>query len=261
MKYEIPEPDEREKIPYKARVAESIANAPGTWNYTKVEILDSEDKVIGSYERNYPSHAENTFAPFTLDGENWYALYSKNYTAVRIMELPSCKDIGGQENDGFGFCPTELFVPIISVSTYKGTFRIDRLNEDWPKFDSHINKFHTKAFVLGCIWGDDTSWKLRTIDLNKAIKGEVVSEEQFGYLEIFHSCSAKDIEVYEDSMPKSQDDLILENDVYIAKNPYIGYEIPSLVRTDDRFQYKEKPICYACGKPHKEEKTEDKGKP
>jgi hypothetical protein len=31
--------------------------------------------------------------PFMQDGR-WFALYTPDYAATRIMELPSCKDLG-----------------------------------------------------------------------------------------------------------------------------------------------------------------------
>jgi hypothetical protein len=64
---------------------------------------------IGEYERNYASMFD-TFYPFTR-GERELALYSQDYTATRVMELPSCVDLGGEEQNSFGFCPTQYYVP------------------------------------------------------------------------------------------------------------------------------------------------------
>ena len=64
---------------------------------------------IGEYLRNYSSFY-NTFHPFVQNGKE-YALYSKDYTATRVMELPSCQDIAGEDRNSFGFCPIDFYVP------------------------------------------------------------------------------------------------------------------------------------------------------
>lgn len=83
---------------------------PGCWNHNKVDVIERETgNVIGSYVRNYSS-MYRTFCPFKLRGK-WYALYSPNYVATRVMSLPDCTDIGGEGDDTFGFCPVDYFVP------------------------------------------------------------------------------------------------------------------------------------------------------
>lgn len=94
---------------FTARVIEKINNGKGYWESTLVGIFDG-DKKIGGYKRNYPNYATSTFYAFELN-DKWYALYSKDYTATRIMSLPDCQDIGGEEPNSLGFCPTEFYVP------------------------------------------------------------------------------------------------------------------------------------------------------
>lgn len=86
-----------------------IKNERG-WDHTLVEIYDGDAK-IGEYKRNYGSFAEATFCPFELDGV-WYALYSARYTKTRVMRLPECVDIGGEDSSPGGFCPVEYHVPV-----------------------------------------------------------------------------------------------------------------------------------------------------
>jgi hypothetical protein len=38
--------------------------------------------------------------------------------------------------------------------------------------------------VAGCVWGDDSSWKLQVFDLSKAAQGTITRSERFGYCEI-----------------------------------------------------------------------------
>lgn len=93
---------------YSARVLEKIETAPGFWRSLRVGVFDGETQ-IGEYARNYPSLFD-TFCPFERDGK-WYALYSRHYTATRVMSLPDCKDLGGEEPKASGFCPTSFLVP------------------------------------------------------------------------------------------------------------------------------------------------------
>lgn len=111
---------------------------PPYWDQLKVEIVRSSDGVVlGSYVRGYPSLFK-TFHPFELAGKS-LALYSPANTATRIMELPSCRDLGGEEPHSTGFCPVEYYVP--------------------PGKDF--------GFVAGCVWGDDSSWKIQFLDLSR----------------------------------------------------------------------------------------------
>jgi len=152
------------------------ANKAG-WDYSIVTIFDGAAE-IGSYERNFPSFGEQTFEPFEIDGA-WYALYSRHYTCTRVMSLPGCRDLGGEEPHAHGFCPVELYVP-----RYKSVVRINKNGEpseswkfedegekyDCDKTDSFGNPVTVGSwqslgigFVAGCLWGDDSSWKLEVL--------------------------------------------------------------------------------------------------
>ena len=120
---------------YKVKALKEINNGKGCWSYFDIGIY-KDIELIGQYRRNYHSMP---FAPFTKDGYD-YALYSMNYTATRIMSLPGCIDLGGENPKGNGFCPIELYVP-------------EKAN----------GKF---GFVCGCVWGCDSGgWYLEYIDL------------------------------------------------------------------------------------------------
>jgi len=48
-------------------------------------------------------------------------------------------------------------------------------------FTTEYAKF---GFVSGCRWGDDTSWKIRFLDLSKVKDGIVVADDRLGYVEL-----------------------------------------------------------------------------
>ena len=124
-----------------------------------MEILLDGEK-IGSYRRNYSSLFD-TCVPFFLDGRV-YALYSRDYTSTRLMRLPECEDIGGEEPHQDGFCPTSYYVPYDPAKGLLGRW----------------------GFICGCIWGDDTSWKIEYLDFSQAAEGILKREARFGYLEL-----------------------------------------------------------------------------
>lgn len=182
---------------YYARPIETIKSLPGCWDKFKIGVFrrnEDGDELIGDYNRNY--EFLDTFHWFTKDGKD-YALYSKEYTATRIMELPSCKDLGGEEPEGHGFCPVEFYVPsyvdraiIDKDPKFDGTkYRIYE-----PTIQEIADKDGSKAltglvhdpygFVAGCVWGDDTSWKIQHLDLSAADKGILKRDDRFGYIEL-----------------------------------------------------------------------------
>lgn len=147
-----------------------IKNRKGCWNSTKVEIFqhhDDEKKKIGEYIRNYGSRGEKTFCPFRQDDKE-FALISDHYTRTKVISLPDCKDVAEEPIDGFGFCPVEFYVP-------------DDDDEDvWV--DEGVNgRF---GFIAGCVWGDDSSWKIRFLDLSKIQEGIIENDCRFGYIEL-----------------------------------------------------------------------------
>jgi len=144
-----------------------VDHGPGVWATAEVSILEKTeggDVRIGGYARNH-SILYNTFVPFQKNGR-WYALYSRHYTATRVMELPSCKDLGGEDPDGSGFCPVDYYVPFDNQKVVRactgGSF----------------------GFVAGCIWGDDSSWKIQYLDLSRIEDGIIERKELFGYIEM-----------------------------------------------------------------------------
>lgn len=177
-----------------------VVNKPGTWNSTKVSIFRGED-LIGEYVRNYSSMATDTFYPFQV-GTEWYAMYSASYTATRVMKLHEdrIEDWCGEAPTAHGFCPTEFYVPKYNTSrlSYEhngekseyDSYTVDCdmeaqdfLNEQ--KVPDFVSVQYCKfGFLSGCVWGDDTSWKLRYIDLSQIPDKVLTITEKFGYWEL-----------------------------------------------------------------------------
>ncbi len=204
-------------------IARKIANLnePSTWTRIQVGVFvvrDGVESQVGEYIRNY--ELMQTFFHFQKNGKD-YALYSPHYTCTRLMELPSCRDLGGEEPAGNGFCPVEYYVPRYIEREYEGVdgkrhrysvidpqpknfepstnflYRLDPTTGERAKVETP-NSLVTPltcmpfGFVSGCVWGDDLSWKVQFLDLSQAAKGIISREERFGYLPLPDRLSLKD---------------------------------------------------------------------
>ena len=175
---------------------EAIANAPGTWDSTKVSIFRN-DLLIGEYIRNYPNFGTETFYPFMVDSQ-WYSMYSPHYTATRVLKLNdgSIEDWCGEAPSSAGFCPMEIYIPKYNHNQYKYDDElVDTYTVDCDISDSEFatsqnvadflsTKYCNFGFIAGCNWGDDTSCKLKYIDLENIDKKEIKIFDKFGYWEL-----------------------------------------------------------------------------
>lgn len=222
------------ECPYLAKVIEAIATRPGYGNHQKIGVFDG-DKQIGEYIRNYSSFMR-TFYPFQ-QGEQWFALYSPDYTSSRLMSLPDCKDIGGESRDTYGFCPVEFYVPettardvdasdpepvvanhqakiwatIVGRRYYwpddkdgpeynaereqaylKAKEESHAAHKAWDERHPYITRYAPWGFVSGCVWGDDTSWKIQFLDLSQASQGILKRDDRFGYIQLPSGITLKD---------------------------------------------------------------------
>ncbi len=153
-------------IVYDAKVINTINRGEKYWNSLEIGVfqshLDEETKeelayyMIGTYKRNY-SAFYNTFFPFERDGV-WYALYSRDYTCTRVMKLPECIDIGGEDPESCGFCPVDYFVP--------------KVKDVYMPF----------GFVAGCVWGDDSCQPSGTLVMIPTSGYKPQKEEACGYM-------------------------------------------------------------------------------
>lgn len=198
LKYKDPKinniPDDMLVAPYYAKVLKQLDYGQGYWKTLKVGVFKTGedgnlDIQVGEYVRNYHT-LYKTFYPFKRYGQ-WYALYSKDYTATRIMSLPDCKDIGGEEPKGNGFCPVEYYVPQVCQS------KVDENGKHhfWYEFAPF-------GFVSGCVWGDDSSWKVQYLDLTNLQKGEIKRDQRLGYIALPESVKLSDAfgdEIFDES--------------------------------------------------------------
>lgn len=181
---------------YHAKAA--VIPKVSSWDCSVVTIFDGASEV-GSYERSIGYFGEETFEPFEIDGA-WYALYSRDYTGTRIMSLPDCHDLGGEELNPHGFCPVELYVPryksVVTINKNEQRSESWQFGDDGERYDGDFTDSFggsvtvgpwqslTTGFVAGCLWGEDSSWKLQVIDLSRAKEGILARSERFGYLQI-----------------------------------------------------------------------------
>lgn len=149
------------------RIVAESDRPPGQWGESKIKVFSvegSKGTLLGGYTRNYPRFAIETFLPFSR-GNRDFALFSADYTCTRVMELPSCRDIGGEQPSSAGFCPVGYCVPEIYVS-------------ETSSRESDL------GFVSGCVWGDDSSWKVECLDLTRVSEGILKRDSRLGYFEL-----------------------------------------------------------------------------
>lgn len=188
---------------------------PGAWSVNEVSVLNNEKK-IGEYTRQYPSFTKETFFPFKKN-DKWYALVSAKYTCSEIMDLQTGKIIGGEEESPSGFCPVEFWVPkryLVTDKKYNISYYSYETDTDFYKEENDPNiiygdmEYAPFGFVAGCIWGDDSSWKIQMIDLKNADKGIIIRTDPFDYASMPHNLTLKNAIQIEDD----------DNDGYITFN-------------------------------------------
>jgi hypothetical protein len=169
-----PKPTPRERFSTK------VTEIPGegeTWGTIHVDILDSGGQVVAAYDRNYPTLYE-TFEPFR-QADRSFALISTDYTATSVMDLSSGQIIAAEEPHESGFCPVGFYVPdwwdINSDHVLPGS---SSWTSDYEQPDG------TFGFVWGCIWGDDSSWKVQYLDLSNVRDGKILRDDRFGYVKL-----------------------------------------------------------------------------
>lgn len=180
--------------PFSVQVLNAPAGKPGTWP-TKIVAVYRDGTLLGGYQRLYPSHATDTFAPFQWEGQ-WYALYSADYTCTRVLRLNehSLEDWCGEEPAGHGFCPVDYFLPQ-AFKVGKGEDELVNLEDrqtykDYAEFARDAEEYGEGlyypgfGFLCGCIWGDDGSWKLRYVDYTRVAEKQLLIDERFGYFEL-----------------------------------------------------------------------------
>ena len=132
------------------------------------------EQLVGKYVRSYPTFYR-TFFHFRRQGID-YALYSPHYTGTRILALPECADIGGETPKSMGFCPIDYYVPCF----------------DDTAAEEHDLLYVDCGFVAGCVWGDDSSYKIQFLDLSRVREGIMTRDDRFGYIVLPEKISLAD---------------------------------------------------------------------
>jgi hypothetical protein len=147
-----------------------------------VDVVVSRRDAAGAvqpvceYRRDYG--LLHTFEPFR-QGDRELALISRSYVATAVLDLATGEVIAEEPVVSEGFCPVGFYVPdwwdvqsghVIPGSPYWTA------DHEWPAGDF--------GFVWGCIWGDDSSWKVQYLDLSRVQQGVIRREERFGYVEL-----------------------------------------------------------------------------
>jgi hypothetical protein len=176
------------------------SNEPGTWPSTIVRVFErSRSSPLCEYERNHAMYG--TFEPFRQPGRE-LALISRDYTRTAVLDLASGQVIAEEPGTagGGGFCPVGFYVPdwldVNDDSIIPGSAYWDS-DCEWP-----TGNF---GFVWGCVWGDDSSWKIQYLNLSKIEDGIIEREERFGYVELALSSWRSPCFTVEAPPPKGSD--------------------------------------------------------
>jgi len=166
--------------PLRARYSTQVSvieTAPGSWETLHVEVLDETRRIVAAYDRNHPN-LEQTFEPFR-QGDRLFALISTDYTATSVIDLRTGAIIASEEPNAAGFCPVGFYVPdwwdVNDGSKIPGSMY-------WVEDDE--NPRGDFGFVWGCVWGDDSCWKVQYLDLSQVQDGKILRDDRFGYVRL-----------------------------------------------------------------------------
>jgi hypothetical protein len=157
----------------------SVLGAGGSSPSSHVAVFERGDakdnlSLLFEYDRDY--HLQNTFEPFRQNGRS-YALVSHHYTRSTVIDVRTGAVIAEEANDGF--CPVGFYVPdwwdVNNGSIIPGSDQWT-LDHEWP--------MGADGFVWGCLWGDDSSWKVQHLDLRRIDRGVLLRDDRFGYIEL-----------------------------------------------------------------------------
>lgn len=155
--------------------------------YTRLAVLDLEEGIIAATEA-YPAATES------------YVNMTKKYHPESTIAI-------GDPVPGNGFCPATFYVPEFfddfKLDDYTSREAMDKDIQSTAEALSYVGDDNTKeqfaadwcdeylwsssgqwGVYAGCVWGDDSSYKLRYVDLSKISEGIVTTDDRFGYVEL-----------------------------------------------------------------------------
>lgn len=201
MKYKLNSPLETDTTKYFGYTntpfilgVTQVKTGKGTWDVTECNVyfhptIDDEWELIGSFNYGYHGHIEDIFCPFIHHGK-WYATYSTKYTALSIASLgKTFEHVWSDDGGSYGFCPVEAAVPkiikrnIVDHGPYIDVYWDINLDEYG---DRHLYELMDSpvCFYSGCVWGDDSSWKLQLLNISRLHEGVITKEHVVGHFEL-----------------------------------------------------------------------------
>jgi len=97
-----------------------------------------------------------------------------------------------------GFCGVDYYIPdimdFLDPSDFAVTSDSDAFDREWVADGMEVAGGQY-GWYSGCIWGDDSSWKLRYLDLSRISEGIVTEDERYGYWELPEGSLADNIEL------------------------------------------------------------------
>lgn len=185
---------------------------------------DGSKTLVHEFERNYPSAEFEPFRQLKDGKWHHYALISPKYTRLSVIDLETGEIINepwptitekhhkkttswaghekwceehpiGMEMPSWGFCPMDFFVTDIvdyleaeneeEYYALINQFVTHNGKVHWLEDEKNLMRYTGKlGFYSGCVWGDDSSAKLRVVNLADISEGVVTTDDRFGYIEL-----------------------------------------------------------------------------
>lgn len=193
--------------------------------YTRLAVLDLENGCIAATE-SYPAATES-------------------YVEMVKKHHPESNIAIGDPVPGSGFCPAAFYVPdflddfkssdyataeemakdvksTVDALTYSGDDETkQRFAAEWA--DEYLwSSSGQWGVYAGCVWGDDSSYKLRYVDLSKVAEGIVTTDERFGYVELPEG-KLKDLITLEAESKRIIVSVPVRFDLETGKAPFFSY--------------------------------------
>lgn len=153
-----------------------VSNGPGHWDSCVGTVLDTayqKPRVVATVTRDYPNFP---YEPFR-QGDRDYMLVAPHHTGTSVLDLATGEIVAAEPVAAGGFCPVGFHVPdwwdVHDGSILPGS-------QYWqPEYEQPSGLY---GFVWGCVWGDDSSWKVQHLDLSRVADGVLQRDDRYGYV-------------------------------------------------------------------------------
>jgi hypothetical protein len=193
--------------------------------YTRLAVLDLATGTIAATE-SYPAATED------------YVEMVKKHNPKSTISV-------GDPIPGSGFCPAAFYVPDFfddfksahyatdeemekdiksttdALTCVEGSEADRRFAEEWSAEYLWSSSGQWGVYA-GCVWGDDSSYKLRYVDLSKVSEGVVTTDDRFGYVELPEG-KLKELVTLEAESKRIIVSVPVRFDVSTGKAPFFSY--------------------------------------